>query len=339
MLRHFGETDDLAETGYVLTDGTFVDLSGRHYADGYVRRGNRFVPKPGRPDDLQGHRYVDHRELPDKVQDALGTEAGGPTMWAFIRETGAIRMMPGTGFLVARMPTIEAVSRIVREWHHAFGREPMYVDAVTEAGGVRESREFHEPTLEEVMEYLEGLFRSPGLSGRSPALADVWKEYLERLRAAGREMGVSELVQEAGGGWEDHGTPSKWAAWRWRSLTQDIRRRALSGVGHLMLWRCIRVIDVQEFMDSLHERPLGIYWSYDQAGAVCHEGVGTYDLVVGALVHPDAVDYRETLRANFTPGMGEVEAEVTLLKGSPVRVFEVSGAPGTGLGAPVPATI
>lgn len=168
--RHFGVTDSLEETGYVLSDGTFLDLTGRHMAEGYERKGDRFVPKKRRPDYLAFQRSIDHRQLPPEILEAAGTGEGSLAMHFFLRETGALRLMPGAGFLVTRMPTVEAVARVIREWHHAFGDEPLYVDVVypdsrpdrssrvINPDDVRDSQEFAEPTIEGVMEFLESKF-------------------------------------------------------------------------------------------------------------------------------------------------------------------------------------
>jgi len=176
--EYFGVTDNLEETGYVLSDGTFLDLSGRHQAAGYERRGDRFVPKKRQPDYLYGQRSIDHRQLSSEIFDAVGTREGSEAMFAFLRATGALRLMPGAGFLVARMPTIESVARVVREWHHAFGDEPLYVDVVSPGSrpdrasrvinpdDVRESQEFERPTIEEVMEFLEGKFGGASMGGK-----------------------------------------------------------------------------------------------------------------------------------------------------------------------------
>lgn len=178
--RHFGVTDSLEETGYVLSDGTFLDLSGRHMAAGYERRGDRFVPKRRQPDYLANQRSIDHRQLPSELFDAVGTREGSDAMAIFLRETGALRLMPGAGFLVAKMPTVEAVARVVREWHHAFGDEPLYVDIVPPGSrpgrasrainpdDVRESQEFERPTVEEVMEFLWSKFEGASLGARRP---------------------------------------------------------------------------------------------------------------------------------------------------------------------------
>lgn len=75
VLDHFGKTYKWAETGYVLLDGTKLDLSGKH--DG----------APG------GYRTVDHRD----ITDALGSDYGGDSysgsLVQFMSE-GNIRISP-----------------------------------------------------------------------------------------------------------------------------------------------------------------------------------------------------------------------------------------------------
>lgn len=74
----FGETNNWSETGYITTDGTKLDFSGRH--DG----------GPG------GYRTVDHRD----IRDALGLDYGGDdysgAMVQFMGE-GNIRISPESG--------------------------------------------------------------------------------------------------------------------------------------------------------------------------------------------------------------------------------------------------
>jgi hypothetical protein len=185
--RHFGVTDSLEETGYVLSDGTFLDLSGRHMATGYERRGDRFVPKKRQSDYLYGQRSLDHRQLPSEILDAVGTREGSAAMFAFLRETGALRLMPGAGFLVAKMPTIESVARVVGEWHHAFGNEPLFVDVVTSEGDVRESQEFERPTTEEVMEFLESMFEGASMGAARRPSADITVAEVGAFKRRSRE--------------------------------------------------------------------------------------------------------------------------------------------------------
>ncbi len=78
VLKHFGKTFNWNETGYLLLDGTRLDLSGKH--DG----------APG------GYRTVDHRD----ISDALGSEYGGEdysgSLVQFMSE-GNIRIVPEIG--------------------------------------------------------------------------------------------------------------------------------------------------------------------------------------------------------------------------------------------------
>ncbi len=89
-VAHFGKTYSWDETGYVLTDGTKLDFSGRHEGG------------PG------GYRSVDHRE----VVDAFGEDSdlsGNGAMVQFMAD-GAIRIMPESGGInLSVEPTAEAV--------------------------------------------------------------------------------------------------------------------------------------------------------------------------------------------------------------------------------------
>ena len=75
VVDHFGKTYNWAETGYVLLDGTKLDLSGKHEG------------APG------GYRTVDHRD----IVDALGSDYGGDSysgsLVQFMSE-GNIRISP-----------------------------------------------------------------------------------------------------------------------------------------------------------------------------------------------------------------------------------------------------
>ena len=72
-VKHFGHTYSWAETGYVLTDGSRLDFSGRHEGSG------------------GGGRYEDHRDIAqlDAYSDLQGTDA----MIDFMRR-GNIRVIP-----------------------------------------------------------------------------------------------------------------------------------------------------------------------------------------------------------------------------------------------------
>lgn len=169
---HFGVTDDLSETGYVLSDGTFLDFSGRHEANGYVRKGDRFVIKRGE-DYLRYHRYVDHRMLPETITDKLRKDEthASTSMLAFMEATGAMRIMPGVGLAVTRMPTFESIDAFMRGWKHAYQADPVYVDILHPESYTKEdTREITDPNVDKIVEYLDAYFNSPsmGASDVSP---------------------------------------------------------------------------------------------------------------------------------------------------------------------------
>lgn len=171
---HFGVTDDLSETGYVLSDGTFLDFSGRHEANGYVRKGDRFVIKRGE-DYLRYHRYVDHRMLPETITDKLRKDEthASTAMLAFMEATGAMRIMPGVGLAVTRMPTFESIDAFMRGWKHAYQADPVIVDILHPEGYTqRVSQEIEDPDVDKIVEFLEANFNSPsmGASGQKACL-------------------------------------------------------------------------------------------------------------------------------------------------------------------------
>jgi hypothetical protein len=95
-IEKFGLTRDPYEGGYLLPNGSMLDLSGRRDATGFKREGDYYVPsgRKGR-DDFAGQRYTDHREviLPDGIKAPVGAhEASRYNMVKAMQATGAIRM-------------------------------------------------------------------------------------------------------------------------------------------------------------------------------------------------------------------------------------------------------
>jgi hypothetical protein len=182
---HFGLTRDLREVGYILSDGSMLDLTGRHYASGYVRRGDRFVPT--RDDYLARTRSVDHREIPMEVKEALG-KSGSEAMLAFMKETRALRVMPGVGFSVVSMPTVEAVDAFVKGWNRYYQGDPANIDVLTYPDGYsKDSIELEDPSVEEVMAFLEPNFEAgnPGHRRKGGTMGNPGKrveDLLEILR-------------------------------------------------------------------------------------------------------------------------------------------------------------
>lgn len=83
--KTFGTTNNLAEAGYVIPDGSMLDFSGRHLLD------------PGQDSSwMNGMRQVDHREITDINYEKDGNTPSGyeTDMRDFIRR-GAIRLNSG----------------------------------------------------------------------------------------------------------------------------------------------------------------------------------------------------------------------------------------------------
>lgn len=164
--HYFGVTSDLRETGYILSDGTFLDLSGRHEAEGYVRKGDRFVAK--RDDYLARQRYTDHRQLPEAVTDKLKGGSGSENMLAFMQETDVLRVMPGVGFAVTRMPTIESIAAFMEGWRRAYRTDSVVVEILHPLEGhTVDTQEITDPTVDKIVEFLQDHFDSPSMG--SPA--------------------------------------------------------------------------------------------------------------------------------------------------------------------------
>lgn len=214
---HFGVTHDLRETGYILSDGTMLDLSGRHYATGYVKRGESFVPKRGEMDYLRHQRAVDHRELPPEIQDAFRKkDAHSAVMFGFLEATGAIRVMPGVGFSVVRMPTVEALCAFMNAWKVAYGDDEVVIDIISPDGYTVGSAVIEDPDLDKLVAELEraGPVRGGSLSGRKslyeqlaalrPKIAaaaqkvyDEWEQDAEGLDEELGAGGICSLIADA----------------------------------------------------------------------------------------------------------------------------------------------
>jgi len=151
-IEHFGITHSPKETGYILDNGTRLDLSGRHYAGGYMKQGDRYVPEPGQPDYLKNDRAVDHRELGDL--DPLGGSWNG--LSNFLDQTGAVRYSPETGIslIPTNKPNAKQIETVVEDFRSQ--RNPLIVDIDHAKEGYNlASKEFAKPNTQEVLDWLE----------------------------------------------------------------------------------------------------------------------------------------------------------------------------------------
>ena len=159
-ISHFGITQSPKETGYILDDGTRLDLSGRHYAGGYMKQGNRYVPEPGQPDYLRNNRAVDHRELGDLVPIG-GTWSG---LSNFMDQTGAVRYSPETGIslLNTNKPSQKQIETVVEDFRAK--KIPLIVDIDNSKEGYNMlSKEFQKPNTSDVMDWINKTYK--GLLG------------------------------------------------------------------------------------------------------------------------------------------------------------------------------
>lgn len=152
-IKLFGKTYDRRETGYLLPDGTRLDLSGRHAA-GYDRVGDRFVPPQGQRDYFTGTRNTDHRELGDLVG---ATEHPWLGVEKFMGDTGAVRYMPEQGVsIIDGQPVTDRQLQVIIGDFRA-SKEPLTFD-VDPLGGATKARSqtFDRPTLEQLRAFLSG---------------------------------------------------------------------------------------------------------------------------------------------------------------------------------------
>lgn len=159
-LDYFGKTTNPKETGYILDDGTRLDLSGRHYATGYEKtKTGQYRPIAGQPDYLANSRNVDHRELVD-LGDKIGEDLD---MYKFIDQTGAVRYMPdfGVSVLDTNMPSRAQVETFVRDFRRAGNPLSVDVDSFKTGGNVA-SQDFARPTVDEVYNFIQKYQKGDG---------------------------------------------------------------------------------------------------------------------------------------------------------------------------------
>ncbi len=150
-IQHFGLTNDYRECGYIIPFRSWafmLDLSGKHEHPDYERqpREHKYVQgmatnelKPGkRFDDLRGSRYTDHRSLGEFLP---GLGSGTDEMIEFMQRTGAIRVDPGVGIHLVRVPPLRQMLMKAFGGHFGITRDPIQVD-LTLPNGQEVTREF-----------------------------------------------------------------------------------------------------------------------------------------------------------------------------------------------------
>lgn len=152
VLEHFGKTYKWAETGYLLLDGTKLDLSGKH--DG----------APG------GYRTVDHRD----ITDALGYDYGGgeysDSLIQFMSE-GNIRIVPEINGINLSVKPTKAQEQALSDYISRY-RGEVVLDIDDLGGNTVVSVEYPKGTyyakvLSDIREWFDN-GKKPEVSGLSP---------------------------------------------------------------------------------------------------------------------------------------------------------------------------
>lgn len=107
---HFGVTKNPELAGYMLTDGTMLDFSGKHW---------------GEPGD--GVREVDHRDITE-LEDVFGDMDGNKAVVAML-SGGEIRLSPESGGInLEKAPTSSQKSALRRYFNHFSGAVSVDID-------------------------------------------------------------------------------------------------------------------------------------------------------------------------------------------------------------------
>lgn len=167
-VEHFGVTSNPAEAGYILPDGTMLDLSGRHEMLGgdYEREGLRNVLsakalRRNVPDYQSGRRDIDHRDLPDELSP-LGAESATQRMLDFQRNAYALRVTPRHGVSSNFIPTMPQIERTARSWRSSFPEDDLEIDFDDPVTGsaVLDRRTISRPTVERIAYVYDELRRA-----------------------------------------------------------------------------------------------------------------------------------------------------------------------------------
>lgn len=157
---HFGTTFFPAETGYIMDDLSRLDLTGRHQASGYRNVAGRYIPEAGKPDYLKMERSVDHREVAPLLPETSG---GWESLSKFLDDTGAIRYDSdyGISLVNTNKPNSKQIEKVVNDFRKS--KTPLLIDVDKyNNGGNLASKEFENPTVEEVQKWIDSQYNLHG---------------------------------------------------------------------------------------------------------------------------------------------------------------------------------
>lgn len=171
--KYFGKTYKWSETGYITTDGSRLDFSGRH--DG----------APG------GYRTVDHRDIIDALGDDYGGNEYSDGMVQFMTE-GNIRISPESGGIdLSVMPTTAQMAALSQFVEHNHGEVILDIDTLD--GNTISSTEYPRGTrarkvTEDIRRYFE--------AGETPYVSDVSRFRYQIKAARDVEQELRDLKRE-----------------------------------------------------------------------------------------------------------------------------------------------
>jgi len=89
------------------------------------------------------------------------------------------------------------------------------------------------------------------------------------------------------------------------------------------IYRMITVSD-EWSINNLNDKPLGIYWSYEENSAEAHWGYNNNNyktvLLIGKIEDINIVDIEESLLLNLNPSIGKEEKEIRLKEGNKILI-------------------
>lgn len=266
-VKHFGHTYSWAETGYVLTDGSRLDFSGRHEGSG------------------GGGRYEDHRDIAqlDAYRDVQGTDA----MIDFMKR-GNIRIIPEIdGINLSVRPTRAQENTLADFISRRRGEVTLDID--NERGETVVSVEYPRGThsnkvLQDIRNYFE--------NGTTPTISEVqrFRYALPETDSDGRTLTAQQRryfndtkVVDENGKLRPvyHGTLSQEVSETWNSETNsfDVIRR-----------------DFTVFKRSADDENIGFFFAsdYDNAGGYGSKVYSVYlNLTNPLVIDCNNADYSE----------------------------------------------
>jgi hypothetical protein len=112
--------------------------------------------------------------------------------------------------------------------------------------------------------------------------------------------------------------------WKTEDLIRFYESEIIKG-GKLTIWRAMTVKDDYILHLEKEAKHLGIYWTWDPDSAETHWGDYSKKskALIEAEISENGVDWEKTLISNIQPYIGDDEKEITLSKGSPMKIISL----------------